>query len=61
MTRFSTPRCNPSHEKIYTPQLMRTTALKQYKTMQSRAELYELLGYFDYEALDSSIVKTIVP
>ena len=29
--------------------------------MQSRAELYELLGYFDYEALDSSIVKTIVP
>ena len=29
--------------------------------MQSRAELYKLLGYFDYEALDSSIIKTIVP
>ncbi len=29
--------------------------------MQSRAELYELIRYFDYEALDSSIVKTIVP
>lgn len=29
--------------------------------MQTRAELYELIRYFDYEALDSSIVKTIVP
>lgn len=29
--------------------------------MQTRAELYETIGYADYEALDSSIVKTIVP
>ena len=29
--------------------------------MQSRAEQYELIRYFDYEALDSSIIKTIVP
>ncbi len=29
--------------------------------MQTRAELYELIQYFNYEALDSSIVKTIVP
>lgn len=29
--------------------------------MQTRAELYETIGYQDYEALDSSIVKTIVP
>ncbi|NQV98961.1 MAG: methylisocitrate lyase [Rhodospirillales bacterium] len=29
--------------------------------MQTRAEQYELIRYFDYEALDSSIVKTVVP
>jgi methylisocitrate lyase len=29
--------------------------------MQTRAELYETIGYHDYEALDSSIVETIVP
>ncbi len=29
--------------------------------MQTRAQLYETIGYADYEALDASIVKTIVP
>src|SRR5580692_1485171 len=29
--------------------------------MQTRAELYETIGYHDYEALDASIVTTIVP
>lgn len=29
--------------------------------MQTRAELYELIGLKDYEALDASIVKTILP
>ena len=29
--------------------------------MQTRAELYSAIGYHDYEALDSSIVETIVP
>jgi methylisocitrate lyase len=29
--------------------------------MQTRAELYQTIGYHDYEALDSSIVETIVP
>jgi methylisocitrate lyase len=29
--------------------------------MQTRAELYDTIGYHDYEALDASIVKTIVP
>ncbi len=29
--------------------------------MQTRKELYETLGYHDYEALDQSIVKTVVP
>lgn len=29
--------------------------------MQTRAELYDLIGLSDYEALDASIVKTILP
>ena len=29
--------------------------------MQTRAELYDTIGYHDYEALDSSIVETVVP
>ncbi|MGH7041115.1 MAG: methylisocitrate lyase [Acetobacteraceae bacterium] len=29
--------------------------------MQTRAELYETIGYHDYEALDASIVTTVVP
>ena len=29
--------------------------------MQTRAELYGTIGYADYEALDASIAKTVVP
>jgi methylisocitrate lyase len=29
--------------------------------MQPRTELYDVIGYFDYEALDSSIAKSILP
>src|SRR5215472_13435215 len=29
--------------------------------MQTRAELYDLIGYHEYEALDASIVTTVVP
>jgi methylisocitrate lyase len=29
--------------------------------MQTRAELYATIGLHDYEALDASIIKTIVP
>jgi len=31
------------------------------KEMQSRAELYDLIGLKDYEALDASIVQTVLP
>ncbi|MFK8252364.1 methylisocitrate lyase [Ancylobacter terrae] len=33
----------------------------QIDAMQTRAELYDLIGLADYEALDASIVRTIVP
>jgi len=29
--------------------------------MQTRAELYEAIGYHTYEALDASLVKTVIP
>ena len=28
--------------------------------MPTRAELYETIGYFDYEALDEGIAKSVV-
>ena len=34
---------------------------KMIERMQTRAELYATIGYGDYEALDASIVKTVVP
>lgn len=37
------------------------TAAGQVKNMQTRADLYELINYFGYESLDSSIQRTIVP
>ena len=55
----------PSHEETSEtagrqPTRSRRTEAAQNQ-MQSRAELYKLLSYFDYEALDRSIVKTIIP
>src|SRR6478609_940475 len=35
--------------------------MNQVDRMQTRAELYDTIGLHDYEALDASIVKTIVP
>ena len=29
--------------------------------MPTRAELYETIGYYDYEALDEGIAKSVVP
>ncbi|SHJ48014.1 carboxyvinyl-carboxyphosphonate phosphorylmutase [Roseomonas rosea] len=29
--------------------------------MQTRAQLYETIGYHDYEALDQTLVKTVIP
>jgi methylisocitrate lyase len=34
---------------------------KMLDGMQTRAELYDLIGLHDYEALDSSIVETVIP
>ena len=33
----------------------------QEHKMKTRAQLYDLIGYFNYEALDTSIIKTVLP
>ena len=30
-------------------------------SMQSRAELYDLIGYGDYEALDAAVAQSVLP
>lgn len=37
------------------------TAEPQLPRMQTRARLYEVIGYHNYEALDASIVQSVVP
>jgi methylisocitrate lyase len=29
--------------------------------MQTRTQLYEVIGYHEYEALDQTLVKTVMP
>ena len=35
--------------------------MKVLDRMQTRAELYATIGYHDYEALDASLVRTVIP
>ena len=37
------------------------TTAPQLSRMQTRARLYEVIGYHDYEALDASIIRSVVP
>lgn len=48
-------------ELFYNELKQTETAAGQVKNMQTRAELYELINYFGYESLDSSIQRTVVP
>jgi methylisocitrate lyase len=50
-----------AHEELFAAIRQDGGTHKMLDRMQTRAELYELIGYLEYEALDSSIVKTIVP
>ena len=48
-------------ETLYTAIRTDGGTQNQLDRMQTRAQLYETIGYHDYEALDSSLVKTIIP
>jgi methylisocitrate lyase len=48
-------------ETLYTAIRTDGGTQNQLDRMQTRAQLYETIGYHDYESLDSSLVKTIIP
>jgi len=52
---------NKAQEELYAAIRRDGGTHKMIDRMQTRAELYETIGYSEYEALDASIVKTVVP
>jgi methylisocitrate lyase len=52
---------NKAQEKLYQAISRDGSAVAQIDAMQTRAELYGLIGLADYEALDSSIIQTVLP
>ena len=52
---------NKAQEKLYAAIKRDGGPQKAVDQMQTRAELYKTIGYHDYEALDSSIVQTVIP
>jgi len=52
---------NKAQEKLYATLAANGSTEAMVPQMQTRAELYAAIGLADYEALDASIVATIVP
>jgi len=52
---------NKAQQKLYAAIARDGGAQNVVVEMQTRAELYETIGLHDYEALDASIVKTVIP
>lgn len=52
---------NKAQEELYAAIRRDGGTQKMVDRMQTRAELYATIGYGDYEALDASIVRTVVP
>ncbi len=52
---------NKAQQKLYAALKRDGGTQNMLGAMQTRAELYDTIGYHEYEALDASIVETIVP
>jgi methylisocitrate lyase len=52
---------NKAQQKLYAAIKRDGGTHNMADAMQTRAELYATIGYHDYEALDASIVTTIIP
>jgi methylisocitrate lyase len=52
---------NKAMEELYATLAREGSTKSMLPRMQTRAELYRLIDYHAYEALDASLVKTIVP
>ncbi len=52
---------NKAQEKLYATIKRDGGTKAMLEEMQTRQELYDVIGLHDYEALDASIIKTVVP
>ncbi|WP_372617678.1 methylisocitrate lyase [Falsiroseomonas sp.] len=52
---------NKAMEKLYATIRETGGTMAMLDEMQTRAQLYAAIGYHDYEALDASLTKTIIP
>ena len=52
---------NKAQERVFAALQKDGGTQKVVDQMQTRQELYDTIGYHEYEALDASIVKTVVP
>ena len=52
---------NKAQQKLYASIAKDGGAQNAVGDMQTRAELYDMIGLHDYEALDASIVQTVIP
>jgi methylisocitrate lyase len=52
---------NKAQERLYASLKRDGGIQNMLDQMQTRAELYQAIGYHEYEALDASIVETVVP
>ncbi|SEC82209.1 methylisocitrate lyase [Paenibacillus sp. GP183] len=50
-----------AYERVFAEISQTGTQVNSLEDMQTRKELYETIRYYDYEALDSKIAKTILP
>jgi methylisocitrate lyase len=50
-----------AHEELYRTLRATGTASQLLDRMQTRADLYATIGYHEYEELDASIVKSVIP
>lgn len=50
-----------AYERVFTELQEQGTQVQALDRMQTRKELYETIRYYDYEALDGKIAKTILP
>jgi methylisocitrate lyase len=50
-----------AHEELYAAIRKQGSTKPMLDRMQTRAELYATIGYHEYEALDSSIVRSLIP
>ncbi len=50
-----------AYERVYEAILTTGTQKNELDQMQSRKELYDVIHYYDFEALDQTIAKTVLP